>query len=97
MRTDNYRAENGGVNRSVALEAGEYYPIMIEYAENTGNASGSLRWQLDGGSWSVIPTTNLFTLQEAGFDLANVDRISVRLSDVDGYGGLIRLGFAICP
>lgn len=42
-----------------ALNAGQGYPIEVEYYEHTGQAVAELEWRRDGGSWEVIPAVSL--------------------------------------
>src|SRR6185369_8962822 len=44
------------------LEAGKWYEIKLEYYENTGVATASLKWssaRQTGGAYQVIPASNL--------------------------------------
>lgn len=45
---------------SIALEAGKYYDIKVEYFENTGNALAQIMWECNGLPLEIIPTANLF-------------------------------------
>lgn len=47
---------------AVALTAGTYYPVLLEFFENGGFAEARLQWTGPGiGTRTAIPTTNLFT------------------------------------
>lgn len=47
---------------TVALIAGEYYPVQMEYYERGGGAVARLQWQKPGDpGFAAIPATSLFT------------------------------------
>lgn len=53
-----------GVEHSgtIALEAGRYYDIKVEYYDHKYAALVSLSWQPDGGTKTIVPAANLFSL-----------------------------------
>ncbi len=49
---------------SVALEAGQRYPLVLEYYENTGGAMVRLEWSSASQSREVVPASQLFTTDD---------------------------------
>ncbi len=45
---------------AVHLEAGQYYPITVEYQQLPYYAAVFLFWQADGGQMSLVPEANLY-------------------------------------
>lgn len=50
---------------TVALTAGQSYPIKVEYLQSTGTASVSLSWSSASTAKQIVPTANLFPASEA--------------------------------
>jgi RHS repeat-associated protein len=50
---------------TIALTAGQRYPITFEYYENTGGASAQLSWSTPSIPRQIIPSTALFTRTSA--------------------------------
>lgn len=55
--TDHSTTEDAGT--PITLEGGKWYPIVMEYFENGGDAVARLRWQYPGQKKVVIPETML--------------------------------------
>ena len=45
---------------TIALEAGRMYDIVLEYLENSGNASARLSWMVPGRETELVPASRLF-------------------------------------
>jgi RHS repeat-associated protein len=56
--TDHAPTENSG---TIALTAGQLYPVTLEYYQNGGGASISLSWSHASISKQIVPVTALFT------------------------------------
>ena len=46
---------------TIALVAGQRYPITLSYAHNTGNAKAELRWSSSSTPKQLVPQTQLYT------------------------------------
>ncbi len=52
---------SSAVTLVIPASAAARYPIRVEFVETTGNAKCKLQWSRNGGSFSNIPSTNVFT------------------------------------
>lgn len=85
------------VSPPIRLVAGRRYPLRLEFYENTGYASCSLRWSAPGISRQVVPSTCLFpafvnpTLSQAPYNgtgltgeyYNNIDFTNLRMTRTD--------------
>lgn len=49
----------GGVSGSIALTAGDWYPLELDYTQGAGGASLDLYWTPPGGATSDVPASDL--------------------------------------
>jgi len=92
---------------SIALAAGQFYDIRMEYYENTGSASAELRWSSASQVKEIIPQSRLYqpagenppyvaiTSPAAGAEYVAPATIAITAlaSDPDGAGQLARVDF----
>ena len=59
---DDWKIQRGGktTSGSIALTAGQLYPITVEFYENTGGAEMSLYWSSPSQGGQIIPQSQLF-------------------------------------
>lgn len=66
---------------TISLEGGKRYHIVLEYFESTGGAALNLQWKKPGDSgFTIIPTANLYPLQQDLPSTSSANYINVRES-----------------
>ena len=75
---------------TINLQAGERYPIVLDYFDNTGGANVRLEWSAPGLNRQVIPTSNLsysggadYAATFTGGPTSIVDSANLAVSDAD--------------
>lgn len=67
---DNWRAYNTELpleaTGTIALEAGQKYPILVEYFQGTGGAEYRLLWTPPGQPEAIVPQSQLYPESDAG-------------------------------
>jgi len=59
---DDWKTQHGGKTKSgsITLQAGQMYPITVEFYENTGGAQMNLYWSSESQGEQLIPQTQLY-------------------------------------
>eukprot|EP00981_Chlorochromonas_danica_P000612 scaffold139_cov260-Ochromonas_danica.AAC.9 len=92
--------------RTIYLQHGKLYEIVLEYVEVNGNAYAHLRWAYNGGSLHVIPQENYYSLFEIDGSPVEVNIISTATDagTTECYGeglysatALTAATFTVCP
>ncbi len=87
--TDHPRTENIGY---IHLNAGQKYPIKLEYYENTGRAIMQLSWSSNRQHKEIIPRNQLYPISQTGTGLptdnANGSGFSAEYFDRIDFNGL---------
>lgn len=69
---DGWNTVGTTVTGSVALTAGQKYPILLEYADGTGTASIALKWQSPGQALQVIPMNQLYPSDAHAYNMGGI-------------------------
>lgn len=75
---------------SIALAAGQKYPVTMEYYQNTGNASAQLAWSSPSTPMAVVPQSQLYPVFIPAFVPTQTSRANgvmhLQVSGLNGKG-----------
>jgi hypothetical protein len=91
-------ADQGAADRtgSFTFTADEWYPIVVDYYENTGSAVCSLRWSTGSNALEVIPTEQFTPGTDPAFDWTKFTAVQGRISSTSGLDGS-KVGLMLRP
>ena len=77
----------GGQASSILLEAGQWYPIVVEMYERNGGCQNRLEWQSPSQARQVVPASRLAPAKQAGggaFPRAQLASVQVKVTPGSG-------------
>jgi len=77
--TDHPPTEDAG---QIRLEAGRWYPILLEYYEKTGSATIELRWSSASQRSEIVPQECLYSVEDQSAEIEPVRRGGCELLEV---------------